>query len=504
MASPLEFVTFRRTFALLVLLVVLPSAGLSGFGVLAIVNERAAVEKRLEALWSGRLKAIAEGFREQLERANVRSTNDGLYLLRSDGFPLSDAPFVLDRQGVKTADPKLKAALGALAAELAAAPERPVVLSLSSHQGTLLLAVKREGNLVLGARIAQPAVERLLADAASKVLPSAEPVAFALVPVRREAPDGLVSKLVSGVADVREAALGGHELASIIMPAPMQDFRLTVEPFGEDPVANASTRNRAAYGILLGLFYVALAVGIVYTARTLYREAQLSRLKTDFISLVSHELRTPLTSIRMFIETLALGRVKDAAQNQEVLDLLARETERLSQMIERVLDFSRLESGRKIYQRAKAQVAEVLETTLEAFKAQRLMQPYQLALEVAEDLPAVDVDREAIAGALLNLLQNAYKYSGDDKRIALRAYREKKGVAIEVKDHGAGIPWSERKRIFERFYRVDDLLTRKTEGSGLGLSIARRIVEAHGGKISVKSELGKGSTFTIHLPKAAA
>jgi signal transduction histidine kinase len=117
-------------------------------------------------------------------------------------------------------------------------------------------------------------------------------------------------------------------------------------------------------------------------------------------------------------------------------------------------------------------------------------------------LPELEGDREALAGALLNLLHNAYKYSGAEKRIELRADARNGGVDIEVEDHGVGIAKRDRKRVFDRFYRVDNLLTRQTEGSGLGLSISKRIIEAHGGKLTVRSELGKGSTFTIHLPAA--
>ncbi|HSP19747.1 MAG TPA: sensor histidine kinase, partial [Myxococcaceae bacterium] len=133
---------------------------------------------------------------------------------------------------------------------------------------------------------------------------------------------------------------------------------------------------------------------------------------------------------------------------------------------------------------------------------QRLDSTVDLHCDTPAPLPAVEGDREALAGALLNLLHNAYKYSGAEKRIELRAAVRNGGVDIEVEDHGVGIAKRDRKRVFDRFYRVDNLLTRQTEGSGLGLSISRRIIEAHGGKLTLRSELGKGSTFTIHLPAA--
>jgi signal transduction histidine kinase len=204
----------------------------------------------------------------------------------------------------------------------------------------------------------------------------------------------------------------------------------------------------------------------------------------------------------MFIETLALGRVKEPAQTQEVLELLQKETERLSAMIERVLDWARLESGRQRYRKDRLTAQQIVDASLDAFRAQRLDSQVQLSCQVAEPLPVVEGDGEALAGALLNLLHNAYKYSGGEKRIELRAEARNGGVDIEVEDHGVGIAKRDRKRVFDRFYRVDNLLTRQTEGSGLGLSISRRIIEAHGGKLTVRSELGKGSIFTIHLPAA--
>ncbi|MFZ5471235.1 MAG: sensor histidine kinase [Myxococcota bacterium] len=503
--SPLELLSFRRTFALLIVLVVLPSAGLSGFGVLAIINERAAVEKRLEAAWAGKLDAVSQRLTARLSQLTAHLEDDRLTFATAEGTEVSDVSFTVSGGEVRTADPRLRQALAAFASELTPLGERPLFFSVAGVQGTYLIGALRRGDTTFGARLSPPATKELLALAAQGLVTRGEAVSFQLRPVKREVAEGFFGRLASGVADVREAALGGpRELSGKTLAPPMQDFRLVALPLGEDPVAQASARNRTLYGVLLGVFYVTLALGVVYTGRALYREAKLSKLKTDFVSLISHELRTPLTSIRMFIETLALGRVKDPAQTSEVLSMLSKETERLSDMIERVLDWARIESGRKTYHRQVQPVEALVEASLTAFRAQRMGAEVDLSYHLPSGLPQVEIDRDAVAGALLNLLQNAYKYSGENKRIEVRARPEASGVAIEVHDFGIGIAPREKKRIFERFYRVDELLTRRTEGSGLGLSIAKRIVEAHGGKISVKSELGKGSTFTIHLPRAVA
>jgi len=494
---PIELLSFRRTFALLILLVVLPSAGLSGFGVVAIVNERAAVEKRIEVAWTGRLELLGQKLLAQLQESHAEVSGDGLAIIAPDSSRVTDLGFRIQGDQIETADAKLKLALRAGLPDFPSVPDQPFFFSVSNQHGTFLLAVIRTDGEVRGARLSPAALNQLLQSLSPPAPATQEVVRFELAPVKHDTAESLVGKLVS---EAREAALGGRVLAKNPLPPPLQDFQLLAVPVKGDPVAHASTRNRAAYGILLGVFYLTLGIGVGLTARALYREARLSRLKTDFVSLVSHELRTPLTSIRMFIETLALGRVKDAAQTQEVLKTLARETERLSDLIERVLDWARIESGRKTYHRQTLEAQALIDATVAAFRAQRLDANVQVSCELEPNLPALEVDREAITGALLNLMQNAFKYSGQDKRIAVRARSEPHGVAIDVEDNGPGIAPRERKRIFERFYRVDSLLTRQTEGSGLGLSIAQRIVEAHGGKISVKSELGRGSCFTIHLP----
>lgn len=500
----LEFTSFWRTFVLLIVLVALPSAGLSGFGVLAIVNERAAVEKRLELIFGGKLQRVGDELLGALQAAKVTSTDNGLVVVDAQGQTLSDAPFVLRGEAVVAQDPKLRIAVTAATPTLSVVTERQVYLTVSTLQGPLLLVARREGDLVKGANVPLERLSGLVASASAKELGN-EPVKFQLQPVKRDLSDpqgGLVNKVVTEVVQAQQNAMGPRPLALQVLPSPLQDLQLAALPLNEDVVATASTRNRIIYSVLLVLFYAALAVGVVYTARTLYREAKLSRLKTDFVSLVSHELRTPLTSIRMFIETLSLGRVTDPAQTQQVLAMLAKETERLSELIERVLDWARIESGRRVYHRTPVPVDDVVNASLTAFRAQRLNANVALTVDVPKDLPPVDVDRDAIAGALLNLVQNAYKYTGEVKTILVRAVPERKGIAIDVVDNGVGIAPRDRKKVFDRFYRVDNLLTRKTEGSGLGLAIAKRIVEAHGGTISVKSEVGKGSTFTLHLPIA--
>lgn len=499
--------SFRRTFALVILLVVVPSAGLSGFGVLAIVNERAAVEKRLEAVWTGTLEALAAQLPRTLRHARLEDRDHGLRLVGAGGRVLGDLPFRLHGGKVECEDAALRAALLPLLPAVAALPEQLAIFSVAAPQGaTYLLAAERQGDAVRGVSMDLDEVERLLAERAEDFPTPGEAVRFALLPVRHDVPEagGLVGRLVSEVVQARNTALGPSVLAERTFGPPLQDFRLAALPTGEDPIARVSARNRILYGVLLGLFYLTLTWGVIYTGRTLYREARLSRLKTDFVSLVSHELRTPMTSIRMFIETLALGRVKDPAQAQAVLGLLQKETERLSVLIERVLDWARLESGRREYHREAKPVGAVVDAAVSAFRTQRHEHDYRLDVQVADGLPALNVDTEALAGALLNLLQNAFKYSGEDKHIRLSARREGKWVGLEVQDNGMGIAPRDRKRVFERFYRVDNLLTRKTEGSGLGLAIAKRIVEAHGGRIAVHSELGKGSRFTILLPAGKA
>jgi two-component system, OmpR family, phosphate regulon sensor histidine kinase PhoR len=256
------------------------------------------------------------------------------------------------------------------------------------------------------------------------------------------------------------------------------------------------------FGVLTVSFVLVAVTGIVLVLVFLRREANLSELQADFVSKVSHELRTPLTSIRLFVETLARAR-GDRATEEKCLGALERETARLTQLIERLLDWGRMEAGRKLLELEPATVSAVFDKTVEAFAPLRERYPeLDFAVEVDAALPPVNVDLPAMADALGNLLHNALKYGGSPQRIRLRGHLSAKGVVLEVTDNGDGIPRGEHRRIFDKFYRIDDRLSREREGSGLGLAIVKHIIRAHHGRITLESHPGKGSAFRIVLPAA--
>ncbi len=255
---------------------------------------------------------------------------------------------------------------------------------------------------------------------------------------------------------------------------------------------------RTNFLILGGLTFL-LAGGLGLTYRNVSKEMALAKLKSDFVSNVSHELRTPLSLIRLYAETLEMGRMVSPDKYQEYYQIIRKESERLTALINNILDFSRIEAGRKEYDFRETDVSELVRNTLESYKYQIEQQGFAFE-EKIEPVPPMRVDREALARSLVNLVNNALKYSQDRKFIGVNLYRKNGSVKLEVVDHGIGIPSQEQDRIFEKFYRVGDPLVHNTKGSGLGLSLVRHIVNAHGGDVSVDSTPGEGSTFTITLP----
>jgi signal transduction histidine kinase len=251
--------------------------------------------------------------------------------------------------------------------------------------------------------------------------------------------------------------------------------------------------------LILGGLSLLLAVGLGVTYRNVSKEIALARLKSDFVSNVSHELRTPLSLIRLYAETLEMGRLKAPEKFQEYYQIIRKESERLTALINNILDFSRIEAGRKEYDFRETDLRELVANTLESYRYQIEQHGFTLE-EKIDAVPPMRVDREAMARSLVNLVNNALKYSQDHKYIGVNLYRENGLVKLEVIDHGIGIPNREQEKIFEKFYRVGDPLVHNTKGSGLGLSLVRHIAHAHGGEVSVDSTPGQGSKFTIQLP----
>jgi signal transduction histidine kinase len=252
--------------------------------------------------------------------------------------------------------------------------------------------------------------------------------------------------------------------------------------------------------LILGVLSVLMIGGLVLTYRSVNKQVALARLKSDFVSNVSHELRTPLALIRLYAETLELGRIGTEAKKCEYYSIIRKESERLTALINNILDFSRIEAGRKEYDFRETDIAELVRNTLDTYRYQIEQQGFLLEEQIDPGIPAVRVDREAIARALVNLVNNALKYSANEKFLGVRLYRDNALLKLEVSDRGIGIERHEQARIFEKFYRTCDPLVHNTKGSGLGLSLVKHITHAHGGEVEVESTPGRGSKFTLSLP----
>lgn len=252
----------------------------------------------------------------------------------------------------------------------------------------------------------------------------------------------------------------------------------------------------------LSIFMTLIIIGgSIFALRAAAREMKLSQMKTDFVSNVSHELRTPLSSIRVFGELQRLGLVRDPAKVREYGEYIETESRRLTQLINNILDFSRIESDQKSYRFVQADLTDIVSDTLKTFEVRLLQDSFSVKVEAPDKpLPQTIVDPEAIGQVLVNLLDNAVKYSGEAREIRISLGHRFEFATVSVRDFGVGIPPEEREKIFERFHRVSTGLVHDVKGSGLGLSLVKHIVEAHGGRVTVQSELGRGSTFTVHLP----
>jgi len=255
-----------------------------------------------------------------------------------------------------------------------------------------------------------------------------------------------------------------------------------------------------SYAAALCLLIGVTLFGAYLLWRDVRREVRLAEMRSSFVSAVSHELKTPLTAIRMFAETLRMGRPADAATRDEYLDTIVNESERLSRLLNNVLDFSKIDQGTKKYRREPHSLAEIVRCAARTMQYPLEQQHFVLRTEIESGMPPAQVDRDAIEQAILNLIANAMKYSGDSRDIELRLRSEDGRAVIEVTDRGVGIAPAEQARIFDRFYRVPSPDNDRIPGTGLGLTLAQHVAEAHDGHVRVKSTPGEGSTFSLFIP----
>jgi signal transduction histidine kinase len=256
---------------------------------------------------------------------------------------------------------------------------------------------------------------------------------------------------------------------------------------------------RTFYWLALALVLSVTLFGSYVLWRDVRRELRMADMRSQFVSSVSHELKTPLTSIRMLAETLSLGRSRKPEAQRLYLETIVNESERLTRLLNNVLDFSKIETGRMAYRPAPASLPDVVRAAARAVQYPLNQEGFTLNVSIENGLPEVRVDRDAIEQAILNLLSNAMKYSGDARTIDLSLLCRDGHAVIRVTDHGIGIDPRDQTRVFEKFYRVDSPENERVTGTGLGLALVAHIVKAHGGRIEVESTPGRGSTFSIYL-----
>lgn len=292
--------------------------------------------------------------------------------------------------------------------------------------------------------------------------------------------------------------------ASGIAGRHLPDWKVLLFFKGGDVFERAASDRVAVY-TWTGLLVIGLILGSgAVAAKSVSKQVRLNKLKNDFIATVTHELKTPLASMRVLVDTLLEGNYRNPQQVMEYLQLVSKENERLSRLIDNFLTFSRMERNKQAFQMRSVSPGSIARTAAQAVQTKLGRAGCQFETEIPDELPAVRADHDAMVTVLVNLLDNAYKYSYDEKRITLSVACEDGFVRFSVRDNGVGIPRRALKKIFRRFYQVDRSLSRRAEGCGLGLSIAKFIVDAHQGRITVESRPGQGSTFTVVLPTVPA
>jgi signal transduction histidine kinase len=288
---------------------------------------------------------------------------------------------------------------------------------------------------------------------------------------------------------VLETGLGGY----------FSDWKIRLYYKDDVVFENAAKRTKFVYGWTAALVIGLMTLTCGYAIKAILRQAAVNRLKNDFVATVTHELKTPLASMRVLVDTLLEGRYNDQQQATEYLQLIAKENRRLTGLIDNFLSFSRMERNKQAFDLDPASPADIATCASDAVRTKFNDKNCKFTVNIEDNLPPVMADKDAMVTVLVNLLDNAYKYSHENKQIELNVFAAETGVCFSVKDSGIGMTPRQTKKIFNRFYQADSSLSRKTEGTGLGLSIVKFILDAHKASITVESQPGEGSVFTIKL-----
>jgi len=243
-----------------------------------------------------------------------------------------------------------------------------------------------------------------------------------------------------------------------------------------------------------------LSFGVVLIVRTVAHEMEVLRIKSDFVSSVSHEFKTPLTSIKALTERLLEGKVEDQGKMNQYFSVISQDTYKLTHLVGNILDFAKIEEGKKEYDFEETDMIEWLDQTVENFKKENLQREITIRTRIPDDVPHLSIDKNAMTMAVSNLLDNAIKSSTEKNEIDVIVVKNVNNFLIKVKDYGIGIPHDELNKVFEKFYQGSNATRLSTKGTGLGLTLVRHTIESHGGKVIVESKVNQGSTFTLSLP----
>jgi two-component system, OmpR family, phosphate regulon sensor histidine kinase PhoR len=315
----------------------------------------------------------------------------------------------------------------------------------------------------------------------------------------------LLDKFALCVRDERDRIVYGGDvgrpgkfLFEKSFPTTLYLWRLQMAPPDAARMVSEERGRRRSEFLLITMMLGTILAGIGFLFYATWKESRANQLKSDFISNVSHELKTPLSLIRMFGELLAMGKLKSPEKGKEYADIITREAERLSRLIDNVLDFARMERGPVAYEFQPGRLDEVVERSLDVYRHRLEREGFKLVTKIDEQLPETLIDENAMTLLLLNLLENAVKYGRGE--IAVYLTRQGNTLRLVVGDQGPGIPAEEHKRIFDRFYRTRQARGTNVRGSGIGLSLVKHIAEAHGGSVTVDSEPGRGAAFIVDIP----